>query len=128
MSKFLFEEMRYCFAYGQFAATIVLGFAYIEQTLAAKFFAAGRNDLERAGIERLLREARHHGILNDEEVRELNRIRRTRNPVTHFRRPLADDSVELRSLQTNEHHYEILERDARAVVCAAMETLRKDVV
>ena len=64
MAKLLFEEMRYCFAYGQFLATITLGFAYIERTLAAKFFAAGRADLERAGIMKLLQEARLHGVLS----------------------------------------------------------------
>lgn len=128
MSKFLFEEMRYCFAYGQFLATIVLGLSYIEHTLAGKFFAAGRNDLERAAIARLLREARKLGMLTSDEADELERIRRTRNPVAHFRRPGADDSIELRSLQENEHWYEVLEQDARAVLGAAMKVLRKDAV
>ncbi len=128
MSKFLFEEMRYCFAYGQFLAVIVLGFAYIERTLASKFYAAGRDDLERAGIATLLREAHDAGILNEGEADELDRIRRTRNPVTHFRRPLADDSVEYRSLFENDNPYEVLERDAQAVVRAAMKTLEKDAV
>ena len=128
MSKFLFEEMRYCFAYGQFLATIVLGLAYIERTLAAKFFAAGRNDLERAGIATVLREARDRGILSDDEADELHGIRRSRNPVTHFRSLVADDSIEWRSLQENEHPYEVLEQDAQAVVRAAMKALRKDVV
>ena len=128
MSKFLFEEMRYCFAYGQFLATIVLGFAYIERTLASKFYAAGRDDLERSGIAMLLREADDAGILDEGEADELDRIRRTRNPVTHFRRPLSDDSVEYRSLLDNDNPYEVLERDARTVVCAAMKTLEKDAV
>ena len=128
MSKFLFEEMRYCFAYGQFLATVVLGFAYIEQTLAAKFFAAGRDDLERAPIAELLREAKRHGILSGDEVTGLDRIRCTRNPVTHFRRPLAEDSVEVRSLRQSEHPYEVLERDAQAVILAALKVLQKDVI
>ena len=127
MANFLFEEMRYCFTYGQFLATIALGFAYIERTLAAKFFAAGRNDLERAGIRRLLQEARDHGILTADEVEELDRIRRTRNPVAHFRKPLAQDSIELRSFREDLHPYDVLEQDARAVIQAAMESLAKDV-
>jgi len=126
MSKFLFEEMRYCFAYGQFLATIIVGLAYTERTLAAKFFAAGRDDLERAGIAKLLREARGCGILSSDEAAELDRIRRTRNPATHFRRPFADDSIEVRSLDEDERPHELLERDARAVVRAAMKALRKD--
>lgn len=125
MSKFLFEEMRYCFVYGQFLATIMLGLAYIEHTLAADFFAAGRNDLEKVGLARLLGEVRDRGVLSDDEADELDRIRRTRNPVTHFRRPGAGDSVESRSVQENEHPYELVERDARAVVRAAMKALRR---
>ena len=47
IAKYLFEEAKYCFVYSQFLATIILGFAFIEHTLAAMFFASGRNDLER---------------------------------------------------------------------------------
>lgn len=63
MAKHLFEEARYCFAYGQFLATIVLGMAYVERTLAALFYGAGRSDLENASISKLLREAVEHGCL-----------------------------------------------------------------
>ena len=38
VAKYLFEEARYCFVYGQFLATIVLGIAYIERTLAALLY------------------------------------------------------------------------------------------
>lgn len=128
MSRFLFEEMRYCFAYGQFLATIILGLAYVEHTLAGKFFAGGRDDLERAGIKTLLGEARELGMLTRDETAALDRIRRTRNPATHFRRPLANDSIEFRSMQRNAPSYEVLEQDARAVVSAAMKVLRRDTV
>ncbi len=128
MSKFLFEEMRYCFAYGQYLATIVLGLAYIERTLAGKLYGAGRDDLERAGIAKLLEQASAFGILTDEEAAEVDRIRRTRNPVTHFRRPDDEESIEHRSVVENDHPYEVLENEARAVVQAAMKALSKDAV
>ena len=54
LAKRLFEETRYSFVYAQFLATILLGLAYIERTLAALFYGAGRNDLERAGLSVLL--------------------------------------------------------------------------
>jgi hypothetical protein len=128
MAKLLFEEMRYCFAYGQYLATIVLGFAYIEVTLAAKFYAAGRNDLERAGIATLLNEARDRGFLSEDEVDDLDRIRRTRNPVAHFRRPGNEESIEWRSVVESDHPYDLLERDAQAVIRAAMKALARDAV
>ena len=128
MSKYLFEEMRYCFAYGQFLATIVLGLAYIERTLAAKFYAAGRNDLERARVAVLLVEARQAGILSAHEMDEIDRIRRARNPVIHFRLPGDDESSEFRSVKENDHAYELLERDARTVIQTAMSSLARDTV
>jgi len=125
VSKFLFEEMRYSFVYGQFLAATMAGLAYIEWTLAAKHFMAGRDDLERAAISVLLREAQDSGLLTAGEVEDLDRLRRARNPVAHFRRPLAGDSVEMRALKDEEHPYEVLEKDARAVVLAAMNLVRK---
>jgi hypothetical protein len=128
MAKFLFEEMRYCFAYGQFIATVVLGTAYIVRTLAAKFFAAGRTELEREGIGALIREARKRNVLTENEAKEIDRIRLSRNPVAHFRRPGADDSIQTRSLQGSKHEYEILEREARAVIRAAIKVLGKRLI
>ena len=84
MSKFLFEETRYCFVYGQYLAVVVLGVAFVERTLAAEFYASGRNDLERSGIAELLREARAIGWLTAAEHDAFDRARKIRNPVTHF--------------------------------------------
>ena len=63
LAKRLFEEARYSFVYAQFLATTLLGLAYIEQTLAALFYEAGRNDLQRAGLSKLLSEAHAHGLI-----------------------------------------------------------------
>src|SRR2546423_8462803 len=97
ISKYLFEETRYCFVYAQFLAVIILGLSYIEHTLAAMFYAAGRNDLERGSISTLLREAVSTGWITQAEFDNLDRAREIRNPITHFRRPLHDDTVEYRA-------------------------------
>ena len=128
MAKYLFEECRYCFVYGQFLAVIVLGLAFLEKTLASWFFSAGRNDLERASISRLLAEARNAGWLAEGEYEKLERIRLTRNPVAHFRVPLAEDSVELRPLDREDHPYSVIEQDARDVIEALMHMLGRDAV
>lgn len=128
MSKYLFEEARYCFVYGQFLATIVLGLAYIEQTLAALFYATGRNDLERANISTLLREAINYGWVNQTEFDNLERAREIRNPVTHFRRPLHDSTVEYRAVTQNELPYTVIEEDARHVMETVLHLLDKNAV
>src|SRR2546425_1893912 len=34
ISKYVFEEARYCYVYGQFLASIMLGLAFVEMSLA----------------------------------------------------------------------------------------------
>lgn len=116
LSKQLLEEAKYCFAYGQFLATAVLGVAFIERVLAAQVYAAGRDDLERAGGLDLLREALNTGWISREEFDQFDRVRRLRNPLVHFRRPLAADTVEYRAVRDNAHPDEVVEKDAREIL------------
>jgi hypothetical protein len=125
MSKNLFEEARYCFVYGQFLATIVLGLAYIEHTLAGLFYASGRNDLKRAGISILLQESLTYKWIAQAEFDNLQRARRIRNPVTHFRRPFHSDTIEYRTVKQDELPYTIIEKDARYVMETVLHLLRR---
>ena len=120
LGKSLCEEMRYCFAYGQFIAASLLGLAYIERTLAAYLYAAGRNDLERAPLNKLLVAAQAHGLISSDQRDELERIRRTRNANAHFRRPGREEGVEYHAIADDESFYGIIEQDATAVVEAAL--------
>jgi hypothetical protein len=114
LSKYLFEESRYCFVYGQFLATILLGLAFIEHTLAALFFGGGRNDLGCAGLATLLSEAVNAGWLSNEEYAKLDNSRAIRNSIAHFRPPLHPERIEYRAFISEENHpYQILESDAR---------------
>ena len=99
LAKSLFEETRYSFVYAQFLATILLGLAYIERTLAAVFYGVGRNDLERAGLAVLLREAYAAGLIDSREFQDLEKVRENRNSYAHFRKPGHEDSVEARMIQ-----------------------------
>ncbi len=116
MSRYLFEEARYCFAYGQFLATVMLGLALVEQSLAAQFFMTGRDDLERASLSKLLDLALEKGRISHDEHGEMQRARRNRNSVAHFRRPLHRDTLERRSVSRHELPYTLMEEDARNVL------------
>ena len=127
-AKSLFEEARYSFVYGQFLAIIFLGLAYIERTLAAVFYGEGRNDLERANLSLLLREAEIHGLIGSSEARDLDEAREGRNAYVHFRRPGHEDSLEARAVHEDEAPYDLIEREATAVMSAAFMILNKNVV
>lgn len=128
MAKFLFEETRYCFAYGQYLAVIVLGLAFIERTLAAEFYAAGRNDLERSSISNLLREAQKVQWLSEEEYDAFDRSRRVRNLVTHFRHPGHHENIEHRMVEENGYPYTVIEQDARTIVASIMHMVGRNAV
>jgi hypothetical protein len=126
VSKHLFEEARYSFVYGQFLASILLGFAFIEITLAAWFYTAGRNDLERAPVSRLLSEAKDAAWLTDDEYNRIEDIRCKRNPITHFRSPISRNSIEYRALSANDHPYSVIDQDACDVMATVLHILGRN--
>ena len=125
ISKYVFEEARYCYVYGQFLASIMLGLAFVEMSLAGAFYGAGRNDLQRAGIAKLAQEALNRGWLTQSDYDTLEHVRRLRNSVTHFRRPLDAERIETRALQQRMHDYEVIETDAREVMQAVFHLFTK---
>ena len=128
ISKYLFEETRYSYVYGQFLATIVLGLSYIEHTLAGLFFASGRNDLKRASITSLLKEALDYNWITQEEFNNLDHARKIRNPITHFREPGNEKTVEYRAIMESELPYKIIEEDAQQVMVTVLNLLGKNAI
>ena len=128
LSMQLLEEARYCFAYGQYLATAVLGVAFVECILAAKFFASGRDDLERAGGQSLFLEARRCGWITEAEYSRLDKVRQFRNPLVHFRRPLAPESVGHRAVRQECEPEHIIEEDAREILSVVFGILAKEAV
>jgi hypothetical protein len=78
LNQQLLEEARYCFVYGQFLSSAILGFAFIDRTLAAMFYASGRNDLERATSKRLFQEANKSVFQNPQSKGRGGRARSTK--------------------------------------------------
>lgn len=128
LAKSLFEEMRYCFLYAQFLATILLGLAYIERTVAALFYQTGRNDLDRANISVLLRKAHTAALIDDREFQDLERIRENRNIYAHFRSPGHEESIEARTILENKVPYKTIEQDATTVITVAIHMVDKNAV
>ena len=94
-------------------------------SLAGAFYAAGRNDLERASIATLSKEALNYGWLSQTDYEAIEQVRDYRNPVTHFRPPGHKERVEARAFYERTGTYEIIERDARAVMQIVFHLLLK---
>ena len=103
--------------------------AFVERILAAEFYAtSGRNDLERAGGQKLLREARQCGWITDAEFDQLDRVRQLRHSMVHFRRPIGAETVERRAGQQECHQEQIIEDDARGILAAVFGILAKKAI
>ncbi len=125
LSKQLLEEAKHSFVYGQYVAAATLGVAFVERILASQFYAAGRDDLERAGGHELLSEALRCGWLTQADFDRFDRMRGLRNPLVHFRRPLARDTIEARAVVSDAHPDQIVEADAREVLEGVLRVLEK---
>jgi len=125
ISRYLYDETRYCFAYGLYLATIVLGLAFIEHSLAGQFYAAGRDDLERASVSRLFTEAFNQGWITQIEYENLDHARKLRNPITHFHGLNTNDIIENRALNEEEVPYSVIEADAYHVMETIFHLMKK---
>ena len=114
--------------YGQFLATVLLGIAYLETTLAASFYASGRDDLQSDPFGKLLDEALSNGLISVDEHHEMNRARRWRNAYAHYRRPSHEQRIESRAFKSNELPYDIIEGDATAVMRLLLRIVGKGIL
>jgi len=124
-SHYLFEEARYCFVYGQYIASTMLSLSYIENILSSIFYASGRNDLQKASVVDLLKEAKEEGLISESEFTIFNKVREIRNPLTHFRKPGAKKTIEYKADKNDMHPYELLEKDAKTVLKATFRMMAK---
>lgn len=124
-SYYLFEEARYCFVYGQYISSIMLILSYIENTLSSIFYGSGRNDLSRASTVDLLKEAKNEGLISENEFNLFDKVRKIRNPLTHFRKPDDKEDIEYRAIKNDIHPYELLEEDAKVDLKAGFRIMEK---
>ena len=123
-----FEEARYCYVYGQFVASVLLGLAFVERTLAAMFYGGGRNDLQRATSQQLFEEAHKVGWLTTSDLTAFEAARDLRNPLTHFRRPMHEDLPDVRAFKEDREPTEVLEQDAKNVLAAVFKLVARNAV
>jgi hypothetical protein len=125
ISQRLFEQTRYCFVYGQYLATITLGLSFVEHSLAALFYANGRNDLVRASLAVLSKEALSVNWINQEEKLALDQARKIRNDITHFRKPGRENPLEANTYGIPEKMERYFEDNARKMMLIVFHLLNR---
>jgi hypothetical protein len=124
-SRYLLKEILDCFVNGQYIATIVLGFSFLERTLAGRFNFIGKPGVAGSNSINLFKKAFEEKWLSHDEHEVFESLRTLRNSVTHFRAPLDQSRPEVRAMQAGTTPIAILESDAKEFLSAAIQMLHK---
>jgi hypothetical protein len=124
-SAIAFEEARLAYLHGLFLGCIVLCQACVEHMLAGIFRMSGRDDLNRAGFQTLLREAREERLLSGTEFDLFDRLRVLRNPYAHPRAPEHPKSILSRVITTTTPFEDLLAQDAELAIVALLRLCRR---
>jgi hypothetical protein len=124
----LFEAASYCFVNGQFLGAMVMGLSYIEHTLAGLFEAAGRKELENAGVEVLAQEAMSLSLLKQKEFDIIKEAARKRDAKLSARRSVGERGLSQPMIDEDEKESAIYEEDGRKVMYVVTRLLDKKMV
>jgi hypothetical protein len=146
VTKYLFENARYCFVYEQYLATIILSLSFIEHSIAGWLYSlpnhildgigVSQKKLVRATIRQLINYAVALNRLSNEDAQFIDELRQIRNPLVH-QKPLSpvreegdihpDDwwkqRIEERSLKEGRQIEAIIEEDARRALVISFRIL-----
>lgn len=125
-SKLLFKEVLESYVGGQFIATIVLGFAFIERAIAARLSYVGEAGVKTMNSEELVKRAFARKWLTDDEFHEIDELRcKLRNPVVHFREHSAESRPEIQAISSAMTTEQMLEKGAKRILESAIHVLVK---
>lgn len=108
---------------GQFLGAALLAFGFLERTIAARLHHAGQAEKAKDRSEVLFKLARDYGWITSDEYTTLEALRRSRNPLVHFKDPLSDVRPEIRALLSAKTTEEHLQTIARTTLEAAISVL-----
>ena len=124
----LFEAASYCFVNGQFLGAMVMGLSYIEHTLAGLFSAAGRKELENAGLEVLASEAMSLALLKQKEFDIIKEATKKRDAKFASRRFVDLQNVDNTIVEEDKEVSAVYEEDGRKVMTVVVRLLDKKIV
>lgn len=125
MSEIMFSEMLKCFINGLYISSIIVGFSFIERSIAGRLFFLGHNSLANEKSSKLIHIALEKTWLSETEFYHLEKLRGLRNPITHFRGPSTDKRPEKRAILKNVSICHVIEEDAKLIVESAIHVMSK---
>jgi len=125
LSQSLFHEILDAYIAGLDLAVCVLGFTFIERSIAGRLSHIGASVAAKGRSGQLLAEALRRGWLSQEEYSTLDNLRLNRNPLVHFKDRLEVSRPEIRAIMNAKSTKELLATEARLIVQAVFTVLKK---
>lgn len=121
----VFSEARSSFINGNYAATVILCQALVENLLAGVLRMDGTDLPKRITFAETLRRCEEKGYITSNEKGDLDRLTHLRNPLTHHRDFSDPSHIDRRAMNEREHYQSILEKDAFFSIAIMMRLLSK---
>ncbi len=123
-AKFLFDDAKNCFIFGQFGACIMVCQSLLEHHLKGMYRMAGKRNVIRFGFKRLIEHILADRMLPDFLAQKLDELRGKRNPLVHTEHDMLGSYMR-RALALNTTPEELLEQDAKEAILLTFEILNR---
>jgi hypothetical protein len=117
-------EARSAYVDGLDLSAILVSQVCVEKLLSALIELAPETKASES-YARLLEKAAAERFISDAEYRLFDRLRKARNPYTHYRNINHRESTMRRAMETGDHPDLLLRRDAYAAVSAILELVNR---
>lgn len=123
---YLFQEVKYTFINGLYAATVMLSLSIIEHWSIEELKFRGY-DLKnkRPGINDVMNCLKENNLLHPFLVEKIENLRRIRNPFVHYRKMEDAENLDHRSVDIGIHHFDLAEKDAKEALAVMYEVLQR---
>lgn len=121
----LFREAAQSYINGQFISAVVLGFSFLERTIAGRLHYVGASTAAGKSAD-LIQEAFAKGWLSAQEKEQLHQLRKLRNPVIHFREGF--EHPDIAAILQAKTLPQYLEGAAKSVMGAAIHVANKTAI
>ena len=107
-----FEEARLAYVNGLYLSCIMVSLLVVERHIAGLLYGAGYEPAKEARAIDLVKEASKRALLNNRQMKNIERLRKIRNDYAHFRGFNRTDSNFRRSVELRLAPFLILAKDA----------------
>ena len=119
MSVYTFEEARLCYLEGLYIGCIFLAQATIEHFLAGLMHMDPDNDnMDKIGFNELINKAFEEKYISKEDYDIFNKLRQKRNIYVHFKKPMHEKNLLVRSVKDSKDYDDIMQEDALLAIKA----------